>query len=434
MPDITHQTSDITHRYLTADLPGVGGVLKQRPEDFLVEEQPLYEPCGEGEHLFLFIEKTGMTTIDAARVIGKAFRVSRRDVGYAGLKDKHAVTRQHFSVYRADPEDDARAVEQIRHHPKLAVHWAERHTNKLKRGHHAGNRFSIRIREVNPTRVLSAKRVLDRLAASGFPNFLGEQRFGYRHNGHLLGRMLLLGQWRDFLEEALGNGHDADSEPLRLGREAYRRGDIVGALEHWPKALRFDRQALDALRQGRDAEGAVASIDVAQRKMLISATQSAAFNRVVSRRIEEDAFDRLLPGDLAWKHDNGSVFPVDEATAAMDNAPDGRVETLAVSPSGPMWGVNMTRAGGKVDAAEVAALEATGLTIEQLVGVSSDACPGGASGSRRPIRVPLIAPEIDAGIDEHGGYIRVAFELPKGAFATVALGEIMKNEAADGSP
>ena len=433
MADIEHRTSNIEPVYLTSDLPGVGGVLKQRPEDFLVEEQPLYEPCGEGEHMFLFIEKAGMTTIDAARVIGKAFRVSRRDVGYAGLKDKHAITRQHFSVYRTDSDDDARAVEQIEHHPKLTVHWAQRHTNKLKRGHHAGNRFSIRIREVNATLVMRAKRVLDRLAASGFPNSLGEQRFGYRHNGHLLGRMLLLGQWQDFLDEALGHSHDADSEPLRLGREAYRRGDIVGALEHWPKVLRFDRQALDALRQGRDAEGAVASIDVAQRKMLVSATQSAAFNRVVARRIEEGTFDRLLPGDLAWKHDNGSVFPVDEATAAMDNAPDGRVATLDVSPSGPMWGVDMTRAGGEVDAMELAALEAEGLTIEQLAGVESEACPG-VSGSRRPMRVPLIAPEIDAGIDEHGGYIRVAFELPKGAFATVALGEIMKNEAADDSP
>lgn len=429
--DVTNQTSNIKHQYLTANLPGVGGVIKQRPEDFLVEEQPLYEPCGEGEHMYLFVEKTAMTTLDAVRVIAKAFRVSRRDVGYAGLKDKHAITRQHFSIYRTDATDDARAVEQVSQHPRLVVHWAQRHTNKLKRGHHGGNRFSIRIREVEPTKVMLAKRVLDRLAAAGIPNFLGEQRFGYRHNGHILGRMLLLGQWQAFLDEALGHGIDADTEPLRLGREAYRQGDYPGALEHWPKNLRFDRQALDALRQERSPEETIASIDPAQRKMLVSATQSAVFNRVVARRIAEGTFDRLLPGDLAWLHRNGSVFAVDEPTAEADNAEGGRVASLALSASGPMWGMDMTRADGAVDAMEVEALAAEGLTIAQLAGLDSRACPGGASGSRRPMRVPLIDPEIDAGIDEHGGYIRVAFELPRGAFATVALGEIMKTPPTD---
>ena len=166
--------------YLTPDLPGVGGVLKARPEDFLVEEQPLYEPSGEGERLYLFIEKRELTTPEAIRRIASAFRTHRRNIGSAGLKDKHAVTRQHLSIWLPGVPDDvvAESLERLKDNTKLTVHWAERHGNKLRRGHHGGNRFVIRLRDVEPTAVLKAKPILDRLAAEGFPNYLGEQRFG----------------------------------------------------------------------------------------------------------------------------------------------------------------------------------------------------------------------------------------------------------------
>src|SRR5687768_4723165 len=101
MPPLTQQLAFLT------ETPGIGGVIKQRPEDFLVDEQPLYEPEGQGEHLYIFVEKRGMTTTDVVRRLTKAFRVGRGDVGYAGMKDKHAVTRQHFSVRLPDPTQDA---------------------------------------------------------------------------------------------------------------------------------------------------------------------------------------------------------------------------------------------------------------------------------------------------------------------------------------
>lgn len=410
--------------YLTDDIPGIGGTIRQRPEDFLVEEQPLYEPAGEGEHVYLFVEKTNMTTMDAVRRIAKAFHVKRRDVGYAGLKDKRAITRQHFSVYQPDPIHDTSAVEHINFHPNLTVHWSERHTNKLRQGHHAGNRFVIRIRGVSPTKTLSAKRVLDRLAETGVPNFLGEQRFGYRQNGHLLGRLLLLGDYEAFLDEMLGKSGENDVAALQEGREAYRRGDYAAALKVWPKKLRYDRQALDALRQGKPAEQVVRTIDRTQRQFLICALQSAVFNAVLNRRLREGTFARLIPGDLAWKHDNRSVFAVDEQTAELENAPNGRVAALAISPSGPMWSQDMTRAAGKVDEMECAALAEQDVTLEQLAGVGDVS----AAGSRRPLRVPLRDPDIEGGVDEQGEYIRVAFELPRGAFATIVLREMMKND------
>ena len=175
MPSLTANLA-----YLTEDIPGIGGLIRQRPPDFLVEEQPLYEPAGEGEYVYLYVEKTHMTTLDVVRRIAKAYGVNRRDVGYAGLKDKRAVTWQHFSVYQPDTSRDDRAVEHISYHPNLRVHWTSRHHNKLRRGHHGGNRFIIRIRDVRPHQVLTAHQVLKQLESSGMPNFVGEQRFGYR--------------------------------------------------------------------------------------------------------------------------------------------------------------------------------------------------------------------------------------------------------------
>lgn len=417
--------------YLTADLPGIGGIIKVRPEDFLVDEQPAYEPSGQGEHTYLFIEKTGLTTLDAQKRIAKAFKVRKSDVGYAGLKDKHAVTRQHFSIWLPEatknPARQEEGIKNLGYHPQIKVLWADRHANKLRLGHLKGNRFVIRIRNVEPTAVVTAKRVLDRLAERGVPDFIGEQRFGYRQNSHTLGRMLLVGDYDGFVREALGDPRDTDSPPLRDGRTKFEAGDLDGALAVWPRKLHHDRHLLDTLRQGWPAQKAVNALDFTQREFLVTAFQSAVFNAVLDRRLRDGTFDRLLPGDLAFKHDNGSVFAVDEATAELENGPDGRVRKLEVSPSGPMWGAEMTRAAGTPGDIELEALAAQSLTPEQL-GQAGKLSP---LGKRRPLRIPLKDPDISGGVDEHGGYVRVSFELPRGAFATIALREIMK---ADTSP
>lgn len=427
MPDPqspNHQITKSPNPYLTADLPGIGGVLKERPEDFLVEEQPLYEPSGEGEHLVVFIEKRQATTTDAARWIGKAFGVGRGSVAFAGLKDKHAVTRQHFSVHMpgGTPEADAEGAAKLVHYDKLKLLWSARHGNKLRRGHHGGNRFVIRVRQVEPTAVIRAKPILDALLRAGAPNYVGEQRFGHRNNTQDVGRLLILGQHQAMLDEMLGRSVEDEHPKAQQARALYRAGDYREAQAIWPKSLRFDRQALDALIKGKPPDAAVRAIDAAQRGFMMSAFQSAVFNDVLARRIADGTYDRLVPGDLAWKHDSRAVFAVDGATAETENAPDGRVASFEVSPSGPMWGLDMTRAAGGVDAAEVAALEAAGLTVDQLAGADG-ATPEGA---RRPMRVPIKDADLSGGVDEHGPYVRLGFELPRGAYATSVMAEIMK--------
>src|SRR5580704_2672669 len=84
--------------YFTPEFPGVGGVIKQRAEDFFVQEIPLYEPSGEGEHVYCEVQKTGITTFEAVHRLADSLKVSSRDIGYGGLKDAHAITRQIFSI------------------------------------------------------------------------------------------------------------------------------------------------------------------------------------------------------------------------------------------------------------------------------------------------------------------------------------------------
>src|SRR6516225_2932119 len=91
-------------RYLTIDIPGTGGIIKETPEDFLVEEVPLYLPCGEGEHTYVTIEKRGLTTLEAVRRISRALGVPDREIGYAGMKDAVGVTRQTVSIPRVSPD------------------------------------------------------------------------------------------------------------------------------------------------------------------------------------------------------------------------------------------------------------------------------------------------------------------------------------------
>lgn len=398
----------------------IGGVIKQRPEDFLVEETPLYQPAGEGEHIYLFVEKRGMSTLEMVEVVARHFRVPRRAIGYAGMKDKQAITRQVVSVHAPGKKiDDFPMLD----HERVAILWADYHQNKLRTGHLAGNRFSIRIRGVPATAVVPTKRVLDRLERVGVPNRFGEQRFGHCQNNHLVGRALVLGEAKGALDALLGP-HPEHPDQQGEARGTYAAGEFARARELLPHSLRTERHALDRLAKGHDPERVVASLDETVRRFMLSALQSAVFNAVLDARIEDGSYATLRLGDVAHIHESRGQFVVYESVLAEPDLMD-RVARLELSPTGPMWGANMKRAEGATDAMELAALASMGVGYEALVRYAG-AGHDDLEGARRPLRVPLIAPQVEGGVDEHGSYVRVAFELPRGAFATVVLREIMK--------
>jgi tRNA pseudouridine13 synthase len=173
---------------LTADLPGVGGRIKAEPDDFEVEEVPAYEPSGSGDHLYLWVEKRGVGPEYFARQVAHRLGVPVGDVGTAGLKDRHAVTRQWVSVPKqAEPNLPHLDGDGVR---LLSV---SRHTNKLRPGHLRGNRFRVLVRDADqqPDRVVA---VLDRVRRLGLPNYYGPQRFGRHGDTAAVGLRLLAGE------------------------------------------------------------------------------------------------------------------------------------------------------------------------------------------------------------------------------------------------
>jgi tRNA pseudouridine13 synthase len=179
--------------FLTADLPGTGGVLRSRDEDFVVDEEPAYAPRGAGDHVFARIEKRGLTTPQAVQAIARALRVKERDIGVAGMKDRRAVTRQWISLPPPVTPEAVTALA-LEHITVLA---AARHEHKLRTGHLRANRFVLTVRDVHPDGAARARAILDRLAQPpGAPNWYGEQRFGKEGDNAARGRALLAGAAR----------------------------------------------------------------------------------------------------------------------------------------------------------------------------------------------------------------------------------------------
>lgn len=175
--------SSIPADLLTSELPfAFGGpncsaVLRTEPEDFRVDEVSLVEASGKGEHLLLQIEKRNSNTDWLAGRLAELAGVPRRDVSYAGMKDRRAVTRQWFSVRLAGrPEPDWSAVESH----EIRILHTTRHSRKLKRGALRGNRFFIRARQLKGD-TGQMMECLQALAERGMPNYFGEQRFGHEH-------------------------------------------------------------------------------------------------------------------------------------------------------------------------------------------------------------------------------------------------------------
>lgn len=393
--------------YLTQAYPGIGGQLKSRPDDFAVEEIPLYQPCGEGAHTYLLVEKRGLSTYNMVTRVARALGVAPDAVGYAGLKDARAVTRQLISVEGVAPEQAQNLVVD-----GVCVLAATRHRNKLKLGHLAGNRFAVRIREVEPAAAPLAEAVLAELSQRGVPNYFGEQRFGVRDNTHRLGLALLRGDAIAFVHEYLGSPRPDERPDLQATRTLVDAGDYAAALAHWPAGLRDERRVLEALvRAGGEAERAVRAVSNDLRRLTLSAYQAHLFNRLLAQRIGR--LGQIEPGDVAFIHASGAAFVVQDASVEQP-----RADRFEISPSGPLFGPKCLLAAGAPGAREHALLSESGLTLNafRLPGIKM-------KGARRPYRVPI--DDVEVGWDDG---LLLQFRLPPGSYATEVLREVMKHD------
>lgn len=182
---------DFTLPYITSPDLYISGEFKKLEEDFIVEEVPLYDISGEGQHLYIKITKQGITTQAIISTLVNAFEISHKDVGYAGQKDKHGITTQQISLSLGAtfPIDQANKILSELNLNDFEILGF--HTNKLKLGHLKYNKFKIKIRNIGPDDFHIAKKIVDQIKSSTLPNFYGTQRFGSKSNNHLIGKSLL---------------------------------------------------------------------------------------------------------------------------------------------------------------------------------------------------------------------------------------------------
>ena len=397
-------------KYLTAEVPGTGGAIKGAPEDFIVEEIAAYQPSGQGEHCYAQIEKRGIATLEALRRLSKALGVQERDIGYAGMKDAVGVTRQTVSIPRVAPEK-VLALEI----PGVKVLSAVLHGNKLRLGHLKGNRFLVRVRDAAPGALAHAEAALAILQRRGVPNRFGVQRYGAQGNTHTIGAALLRRDFKEVIDTLIGDPAAVSDERWRLAIESYRRGELAESLALFPGHFRVERELLGRLVQRPDAyEKAFNSVQPRMKRLYLSAFQSSLFDQVLEQRLGR--LEEIGAGDIAFKHENGACFLVQDATV---EAP--RAQAFEISATGPMFGCTMMEPQGDQGELEREILTAQGLTPESFN------LSGGLrmEGERRPLRVPLAGASVQ-GVQDND--LLFDFSLPRGSYATCVMSEIMKTD------
>jgi len=395
---------------LTPELPGIGGRIKENLTDFRVDEQPLYEPAGEGTHLYFRVTKAGITTPEAVNRLARFLNVPPHEIGLAGLKDARSVSTQMMSIEHVEPG----ALRAFRD-PAMSVEPIAMHGNKLRPGHLRANRFVIRIRGVSAEHVPAAAAVLDVLTRRGVPNYFGEQRFGARNDTAALGECMVRNDLDEFMAIFLGRPLPDDPPDCRAARDAFDAGQYARALKRWPWQYQNERKALSVYKKRQRAGAAMVAIDKRMKRLYVSAFQSAMFNEILTRRIE--TLDRVFVGDMAEKSDNGAVFTVEDAAAEQP-----RADRFEISPTGLVVGYRSNLAGGEPGEIERDVLARHRISPEDFRNVGSMK----PKGTRRALRFALGEPALSAGADEHGTYVQLTFEAPSGCYATVALREIMK--------
>jgi tRNA pseudouridine13 synthase len=333
--------------FITQDIAPVPAQLKQEPEDFEVEEIPAYLPVGSGEHLYLFVEKRGRNTPDVVRSLCEQLGANPENAGWAGLKDRRAITRQWISIQTPQTPDAAALVSE-----GVRVLELSRHANKLRSGHLKGNRFKLRLGNVDPAHDARIAQVLELLRTQGMPNYFGSQRFGFD-------------------------------------------GKNITSAHAWL------------------VEGKRAPDKPFLRKLFVSSLQGALFNAQLGERIARGLFGTALDGDVMRKEDTGGVF------ISADPEADGpRVARWEISATGPMFGASMR-------SPERAALEfeQAALTPWNIDPRCFERARKLAEGTRRPLRV---RPD-QVQLERQGETVSLAFDLPKGSYATGLVAEITKS-------
>jgi len=378
--------------------PGIGGKIKEIPEDFIVEE---ITPKGEvlevdkeskikieegleyGGYTYLTLQKRNWSTLRAIRELSKRLRISRRRIGFAGTKDKRALTTQRISIWKKSI-DDIKNIS-LRDIKLKDFGYSDRRINL---GDLKGNRFIIVIRDIELSKE-EIKYRLDRInneLRSGFPNFFGVQRFGTKRPiTHIVGREIVKGNIKNAVMTYLTKYFEGESSEVINARIFLRETeDFEEAIKRFPMHLEYEHSILNYLIKNRnDFKGALRQLPVELGKMFVHAYQSFIFNKALSFYIKEEIEVEKLP--LV-----GYKSKIDEVTSKI-------IEDEGVS---------------KDD-----------FRIREMPEMSS----------RGGIRDSFVVPddfhivEISSdNLNQNKNMLKIKFSLPKGSYATSLLREFMK--------
>ena len=406
--------------------PGIEGRLKVEVEDFVVDEISKFpEPNDSGRYTIAKITSVNWEMNRLVRVLGKGLGMSRNRIGFAGTKDKRAVTSQLLSF-----EAPLESVQRLDVH-QVTIENAYRSKKHITIGDLIGNRFSIRLRDCRSAgeelqlTIEDTARQLD--AIGGFPNFFGVQRFGsLRPVTHVVGRHIIKGELEKAVLAYVGNPIEAESQEAKEARRfAQESLDFEAALPLFPRALTFERMMVGYLaRNAGDYAGAIGVLPPNLQMMFVHAYQSFIFNRVLCERIRRGialhqplAGDVVLPIDKDGLPDHDKHVPVTQANLDLVAR---QVKTGRAAISGPLFGSESVLAEGVPGEIERKVLEEEG--VERCDFVVPPLAECNSTGNRREI----VAWYKDWKLAVEGSDALVSFALGKGCYATTLLREFMK--------
>ncbi|MFB6112293.1 MAG: tRNA pseudouridine(13) synthase TruD [Halobacteriaceae archaeon] len=415
------------------ETPGIGGQLRQQPADFRVRELERFdpEPVTADEdayaHLVVRATLTNWDTNDFANTLSNRLGISRERIAWAGTKDRQAVTTQLFTIegVRAD------SLPSI---PRAELTVVGRAGRALQFGDLVGNEFSVVIRGV--TDAGRAHEIADSLRAQGgpdrvtVPNFFGQQRFGSRRPiTHEVGKRILKRDWEGAVMTYVGQSFETEPAATRAAREFVEETREWGrAIEKFPDGLRYERALLSALASGDDFETALEALPWNLRRLFVHAVQSAIFNRILTRRLEDDqALDSPSAGDVVCFSEERAGLTIPDPDAVQRVA-ESQVETVTrhcqrgrAFLTAPLVGTETAFGEGEPDAIAQDILEEMGIQREDFALPD----PYGSTGTRRAL---CVYSQLTLQTDEPAATVDTGFSLPKGAYATALLREFLKGD------
>ena len=413
--------TDLGLDWYATDAPGIGGELKQRPEDFRVVERADFSYGDEGKHAVVRITLRNYETHEFARDLSDALGASRKRVRWAGTKDRHAVTTQIFTVADVSREE----IEKVSL-DGADIEYLGRSHQYVSLGDLLGNDFEVRVRNADAPENASvvAEEVED---FGGVPNLFGSQRFGsQRPVTHLVGERILEDDFEGAVNTYIAKSFDTEPEGTREARERYaEEKEPREALDYFPRRLTYERALLNALVEGREPRDTLDALPHNLRRMFINAVQSRFFNLVLRERHEADMrFDRAYSGDVVcFVEKNGDVRVPDTSnkqrvTESNVDTVNRHVERGRAFVTAPLVGSETEFADGEQGEIESRVLEKVGVSRSDFDRDDEY----GSEGTRRAI---LVRPELSWEREDDG--VLFNFFLPRGSYATVVLREFMKD-------